>query len=70
MANKGPRVKVKLVSTGKNKAGKKTGYYKTTYRNTRNTTEKLVLKKYDPRAWDVTHGKLGMIVEFKEEKIK
>jgi len=70
MANKGPRIKVKLVSTGKNQKGRKTGYYKTTVKNSRNTTEKLSLKKYDPRAWDAEKSKLGAYVEFKEEKIK
>ncbi len=38
------RVKVKLVST----AG--TGYFYTTTKNPKNSTEKLKLKKFDPRA--------------------
>ena len=50
------REKVKLVST----AG--TGYYYTTMKNKRNTTEKLRLKKYDPV--------VRKHVEFKEDKIK
>jgi len=49
-------VLIKLVSS----AG--TGTYYTTKKNPRNTTEKLVLKKYDP--------KIRKHVEFKEAKIK
>src|SRR5215204_2532823 len=49
-------VLIKLVST----AG--TGYFYTTKKNARSTTEKLNLKKYDPRA--------RKHVEFKEAKIK
>lgn len=48
--------KIKLVST----AG--TGFYYVTKKNPRNTTEKLVLKKYDPV--------VRKHVEFKESKIK
>jgi len=48
--------KIKLVSS----AG--TGYYYVTKKNTRNQTEKLVFKKYDPVA--------RKHVEFKEAKIK
>jgi large subunit ribosomal protein L33 len=47
---------IKLVST----AG--TGYFYTTKKNARNSTEKLALKKYDPKA--------KKHVEFKEAKIK
>ncbi len=61
-------VKVKLVSPGLNKDGKKTGYYKTTTRN--NKKEKLLKKMYDPRAYNKETGKHGMHLEFKEEKIK
>lgn len=50
------REKIKLVST----AG--TGYYYTTDKNKRTTTDKLVFKKYDP--------KVRKHVEFKESKIK
>ncbi|MDY7091774.1 MAG: 50S ribosomal protein L33 [Acidobacteriota bacterium] len=50
------RDKIKLVST----AG--TGYFYTTTKNKRNSTEKLVLKKYDPR--------VRKHVEFKEEKMR
>lgn len=50
------RDKIKLVST----AG--TGYFYTTTKNKKKTTEKLVLKKYDP--------KIRKHVEFKEEKLR
>lgn len=50
------REKIKLVST----AG--TGYYYTTDKNKRTTTDKLAFKKYDP--------KVRKHVEFKEAKIK
>ena len=49
-------VLIKLVSS----AG--TGFFYTTKKNTRTTTEKLTLKKYDP--------KVRKHVEFKEAKIK
>lgn len=52
----GAREKIRLVSS----AG--TGYFYTTIKNKRNTTEKLVLMKYDP--------KVRKHVEFKEAKIK
>lgn len=50
------RDKIKLVSS----AG--TGYFYTTTKNKRNSTEKLVLKKYDP--------KIRKHVEFKEQKLR
>lgn len=50
------RDKIKLVST----AG--TGYFYTTTKNKKNATEKLVLKKYDP--------KVRQHVDFKEEKMR
>ncbi|MCL6269715.1 MULTISPECIES: 50S ribosomal protein L33 [Oceanospirillales] len=50
------REKIKLVST----AG--TGYFYTTTKNKRNTPDKLVFKKYDP--------KVRKHVDFKEAKIK
>ncbi|MFA5959939.1 MAG: 50S ribosomal protein L33 [Tatlockia sp.] len=49
-------IKVKMLST----AG--TGYYYTTKKNPRNTTEKLKLRKYDPIA--------RKHVEFEEKKVK
>ena len=50
------REKIKLESS----AG--TGYFYTTRKNTRNTTEKFKMKKYDP--------KVRKHVEFTEAKIK
>ncbi|MEM9293552.1 MAG: 50S ribosomal protein L33 [Acidobacteriota bacterium] len=50
------RDKIKLVST----AG--TGYFYTTTKNKKTSTEKLVLKKYDP--------KIRKHVDFKEEKMR
>ncbi len=68
------REKIKLVSTGKTKAGKRTGYYYTTIKNKRNATTKgtgkLELKKFDRRAYNVETGKCGMHVVFKEDKVK
>lgn len=49
-------VLVKLVSTAD------TGFYYVTKKNTRNTTEKLSMRKYDPKA--------RKHVLFKEAKIK
>ncbi|MEO1019023.1 MAG: 50S ribosomal protein L33 [Pseudomonadota bacterium] len=49
-------VLIKLVSTAD------TGYFYTTRKNTKNTTEKMAMKKYDPVA--------RKHVEFKEAKIK
>ena len=69
MAKTGPRIKIMLVSTGKTKAGKATKYFYTTYKNTRNTADKINIKKFDPRAWNEKAGKLGMIIGFKEKKI-
>jgi large subunit ribosomal protein L33 len=53
---KAPSIKIKLEST----AG--TGFFYVTKKNTRNLTEKLVMKKYDPVA--------RKHVAFKETKIK
>jgi large subunit ribosomal protein L33 len=53
---KGPVVTIKLLSS----AG--TGYYYVTKKNPRNMTEKLEMKKYDP--------KIRKHVIFKEHKIK
>lgn len=50
------REKVKLVSTAD------TGFYYTTYKNKRNTPDKLEMKKYDPV--------VRKHVVFKEAKIK
>jgi large subunit ribosomal protein L33 len=53
---KGATVKVKLVSSAD------TGFYYVTKKNARTKTEKMVLKKYDP--------KVRKHVEFREAKIK
>jgi large subunit ribosomal protein L33 len=50
------REKIRLVST----AG--TGFFYTTTKNRKNTPEKMLLKKYDP--------KIRQYVDFKEAKIK
>lgn len=50
------REKIRLVST----AG--TGYFYTTTKNRRNTPDKMVIKKFDPKA--------RKHVDFKEAKIK
>lgn len=60
------REKVRLVSTGKTKAGKATGYFYTSFKNKRNTPDKMLIKKYDPRAYNPETGRCGMHVEFKE----
>lgn len=56
MAKKGAREVVKMVSTAK------TGFFYTTQKNRKNSTEKLELKKYDPKA--------KKHVVFKEGKMK
>ena len=56
MAKKGGALLVKLVSTAD------TGYFYVTKKNTRNMTEKMVKKKYDPV--------IKKHVDFKEGKIK
>ncbi len=50
------REKIKLVSSAK------TGHFYTTYKNRRNTPEKLELNKYDPV--------VRKVVVYKEAKIK
>lgn len=69
MARSSVREKIMLLSTGKTKAGKATGYFYTTYKNKRNTPDKLEIRKFDPRAWNATTNKYGMYVAFKEKKI-
>lgn len=64
------REKIKLVSTGKTKDGKPTKFFYTTNKNKRTTTEKINIKKFDPRAFNQETGKCGMHVIFKEDKIK
>ena len=58
------REKIKLVSS----AG--TGHFYTTTKNKRQTTEKINIKKFDPKAYNSETGKAGMHVIFKEDKIK
>jgi large subunit ribosomal protein L33 len=63
------RDKIKMVSTGLTKDGKKTGTFRTTTKNKRTTTEKLKKKYFDPRAYNAETGKTGMHVLFEEGKI-
>lgn len=64
------REKIKLVSTGKTKEGKPTKTFYTTTKNKRTTTEKINIKKFDPRAFNADTGRDGIHVMFKEDKIK
>jgi ribosomal protein L33 len=63
------REKIKMVSTGLTKEGKKTGTFRTTTKNKRITTEKLKKKYYDRRAYNATTNKSGMHVVFEEGKL-
>jgi large subunit ribosomal protein L33 len=63
------RDKIKMLSSGKTKAGKPTGTFRTTTKNKKKTTEKLKLKSYDKRAFNAATGKEGMHVLFEETKI-
>lgn len=63
------RDKIKMLSTGKTKAGKPTGTFRTTTKNKKKTTEKLKMKYYDPRAYNSQTDKNGMHVLFEETKI-
>lgn len=63
------RDKIKMLSTGKTKAGKSTGTFRVTTRNKKKTTEKLKKKYFDPRAYNVETGKTGMHVLFEETKL-
>jgi large subunit ribosomal protein L33 len=60
---------IKMVSTGKTKAGKVTGTFRTTTKNKKITTEKLKKKYYDPRAYNAETDKNGIHVLFEETKI-
>ena len=64
------REKIKLVSTGKTEDGKPTKTFYTTTKNKRTVTEKIQIKKFDPKAFNKETGKKGMHVVFKEDKIK
>lgn len=63
------RDKIKMLSTGKTKAGKPTGTFRTTTKNKKKTTEKLKMKHFDSRAYNESTGKNGMHVLFEETKI-
>ena len=63
------RDKIKMLSSGKTKAGKPTGTFTTTTKNKKKTTEKLKKKQYDKRAYNAETGKSGMHVLFEETKI-
>jgi ribosomal protein L33 len=63
------REKIKLISTGLTKEGKKTGTFRTTTKNKRTKTEKIKLKRFDKRAYNTETGKTGMHVLFEEGKI-
>jgi len=63
------RDKIKMLSTGTTKAGKKTGTFRTTTKNKRTMTEKLKMKYYDPLAFNAATGKTGMHVLFEETKL-
>ena len=70
MAKKsGVREKIMMLSTGKTKDGRDTGFFYTTQKNKRNTPDKLELVKFDPRAWNESTGRYGQYVKFKEKKI-
>ena len=74
MADK-TRIKVRLVSTGLNVKGKKTGTFKTTTKSTKPTASgekrgKIKKMCFDPRAVNEKTGKTGAHVEFVEEKMK
>ena len=63
------RDKIKMLSTGKTKAGKPTGTFRTTTKNKKKTTDKLKKKHYDKRAYNATTEKSGMHVMFEETKL-
>ena len=63
------RDKIKMVSTGTTKEGKRTGTFRTTTKNKRTTTEKLKQMHFDKRAYNPETGKTGMHVLFEEGKI-
>jgi large subunit ribosomal protein L33 len=65
-----PREKIKLASKGKTEDGKATRTFYTTTKNKKTSTEKLSLKKFDPRAFNKKNGRNGAHVDFVEEKIK
>ncbi|MFT4968147.1 MAG: large subunit ribosomal protein L33 [Candidatus Deianiraeaceae bacterium] len=58
---KGGVVNIKLVSTAKKENGHPTGYFYVIQKNTRNITDKMSFRKYDPV--------IRKHVEFKEQKL-
>jgi large subunit ribosomal protein L33 len=63
------RDKIKMLSTGKTKAGKPTKIFYVTTKNKRKSTEKLKKKYFDRRAYNEKTGKTGMHVLFEETKL-
>lgn len=63
------RDKIKMLSTGKTKAGKPTGTFRTTTKNKKTMTTKLKQKYFDKRAFNAENGKSGMHVVFEETKL-
>ena len=63
---------VRMNSTGKTKAGEKTGYFYTTQigKAFKQLGKKLRLKRFDPRAFNEKTGKCGIHVWFEQGKIK
>ncbi len=63
---------VRMNSTGKTKAGEKTGFFYTTRigKAFKQLGKKLRFKRFDPRAYDEKTGKCGMHVFFEQGKIK
>lgn len=62
------RKKVMMLSEGVDKKGRPT---KSVYYTTKNSSdqEKLKLKKFDPKAYNATNGRLGMPAIFNEKKL-
>lgn len=63
------RDKIKMLSTGTTKEGKRTGTFYTTTKNKKTTTDKLKFKYYDRRAYNKETGRCGMHVLFEETKL-
>jgi len=63
------RDKIKLVSTGKTKAGKLTGTFRVRKKNKKTMTEKIKMKCFDKRAFNAATGKVGAHVLFEETKL-
>jgi len=60
---------IKLSSTGKTKAGKSTGTFRTVTKNKRTSPDKQKSKHFDSRAYNTKTGKCGMHVIFEETKL-